>query len=288
MPASNAPQKWILTAATLLLAAPQAISQQITSNPIHWAYSAYFGTGWYSVSGDRDVFIARFTPRWSLAEPSLDETGERHIGLFLKTPVSVGLDRFELVDPVEVIDIDNVSFLSFNPGIDVEIPVNGAWSLRPYASLGYGQVLGSGDHAWTYWAGIKSRVAIASGRSNWYLLNQAGFVGYTPGEGPSDDFWPLMAGLEFDTPIRAGADRDWLLYGHASYTMFGNDLVFSGNPVADRPIKDQWEFGLAVGRRQAPIRVWFLNFDRLGLGYRSSSDGDLKGITFVFRSLFEN
>lgn len=277
---------WLLPA---LLGVPAGTeAQDSTAADVHWAYSAYFGTGWYSVSGDRDVFIFRLTPEWELAEPSY-ESGDRRFGWYLKTPVSVGLDRFDLDDVVDAVDLDNVAFLNVNPTLDLEIPVNDVWSLRPYASLGYGQVLDGSDSAWTYWAGIKSRVTLhSSPRATWYLVNMAGYVGYTPQEGNSDDFWPLMAGIEVNHPF--GAVRpdgsQWLLHWNAKYTAFGKDVFFAKTPTSQREIGDQWDVGLAIGKRDAPVKIWFINFDRLGLGLRSSSNGDLQGITFIFRSAF--
>ena len=264
-------------------------TQQAPPASVHWAYSAYFGTGWYRVAGDRDVYVVRMSPRWALSEPVLDADSNKSIGIYLKAPVSVGLDDFSYDDVIGAADVDNVSFLSLNPGIDIEVPINSFWSLRPYASIGYGHALGSSESAWSYWGGIKSRLAFESGKFNWRLLNQIGFVGYTPNQGPSDHFWPLMAGIEFDYPVgSSGANSPQnLLYWHVTYTIFGDDLTFSGNPAINNPITDQWEIGAAIGRRDSPIQIWFMKFDRLGLGYRLSSNGDLKGITFVFRSEFD-
>jgi len=289
MPRIVTPPIWTLLAASLVLAPATGEPQETGPSPVHWAYSAYFGTGWYSVSGDRDVYVVRMTARWTLSEPTLDADGNRSVGIYLKAPVSVGLDDFSYDDVIGAAEVDNVSFLSLNPGIDIEVPINSKWSLRPYASIGYGQAFDSSDSAWSYWGGIKSRLDLHSGRFNWRLLNQVGFVGYTPDEGPSDSFWPVMAGFEFDYPV--GAERDdgerLLLHWHATYSVFADDLEFSGNPTVDQSITDQWEIGAAIGRRESPIKIWFLNFDRLGLGYRTSSNGDLKGITFVFRSEFD-
>ena len=289
MPRIVTPPIWTLLAASLVLAPATGEPQETGPSPVHWAYSAYFGTGWYSVSGDRDVFVVRMTTRWAFSEPALDADGNRSVGIYLKAPVSVGLDDFNYDDVLGAAEVDNVSFISLNPGIDIEIPINSTWSLRPYASIGYGQAFDSSESAWTYWGGIKSRLAFQSGKLNWGLLNQVGFVGYTPNRGPSDKFWPVMAGFEFDYPM--GAERDdggqLLLHWHATYTVFGDDLTFSGNPLVNNPITDQWEIGAAIGRRDSPIKIWFLKFDRLGLGYRTSSNGDLKGITFVFRSEFD-
>ena len=278
-----------LLAASLVLMPMTGETQETVPGPVHWAYSAYFGTGWYQVTGDRDVFVVRMTPRWTWSDASLDADGSRAFGVQFKIPVSVGLDQFAFDDALDAVNVDNVSFLSVNPGIDIEIPINSVWSLRPYASIGHGQALGSSESAWTYWGGIKSRVEFRSGKFNWRLLNQVGLVGYTPNKGPSDSFSPLMAGFEFDHPMRSSADnsQQLLLYWHASYTVFGDDLVFSGNPTVNRDITDQWEIGAAIGREDSPIRIWFMKFNRLGLGYRTSSNGDLKGIAFVFRSMFD-
>lgn len=282
-------QLLILVAVTMLVPAA-ALGQDQDTVSIHWAYSAYFGTGWYRVADDRDVFVVRMTPRWTLSEPSLDDSGNRKVGIYLKAPVSVGLDRFSYDDPLEAVDVDNIASLSVNPAIDVEIPINDIWSLRPYASIGYGSGFDSDDSAWMYWAGVKSRVSFQAGRLNWALLNQAGFVGYTPNEGPDDAIWPVMIGAEFDYPVGAAlSDGDQLLlHWHALYTAFGDDVEMSSLPSADRPVSDQWEFGAAIRRRDSSIPIWFLHFDMLGLGYRFSSNGNLKGITFVFRSVFDD
>jgi hypothetical protein len=273
-----------------LLVSPQtAVSQEQAPATVHWAYSAYFGSGWYSVPGNRDVFVARMTYRQALSDASLDADANRVIGKYLKFPVSVGLNRFDLDNPLDAADPDNISFLSVNPGIDIEVPVNDAWSLRPYASVGYGRALGSDGSAWSYWGGIKSRYSFKASKLNWHLLNQVGFAGYTPNEGPSDVILPVMAGLQFEHPVGKPADQadQKMLHWHVAYWRFGNNLEFDSIVSDANAIKDQWEIGAALARRESPIRIWFLKFDRLGLGYRVSSDGALKGVTFIFRSLFD-
>lgn len=276
--------------AVFLLVSPQtAVSQEQAPVTVHWAYSAYFGSGWYSVPGNRDVFVARMTYRQALSDASFDADGSRVIGKYLKFPVSVGLNRFDLDNPLDVADPDNVSFLSVNPGIDIEVPVNDAWSLRPYASVGYGRALGSNESAWSYWGGIKSRYSFKASKLDWHLLNQVGFAGYTPNEGSSDVIVPVMVGLQFDHPAGKPADQadQKMLHWHVAYWRFGTRLEFDSVVSDANDIKDQWEIGAALARRESPIRIWFLNFDRLGLGYRVSSDGALKGVTFIFRSLFD-
>jgi hypothetical protein len=50
--------------------------------------------------------------------------------------------------------------------------------------------------------------------------------------------------------------------------------------------RDQWEVGIAVGKRGRPINVWFMSFEHIGLAYRFSSDANFNAITVNFRSPF--
>jgi hypothetical protein len=273
----------------LLIFSAEPLAQESTINSVHWAYSAYFGTGWYQVSGDRQVFVIRGTPRWEMREASFSADGERTIGIEFRFPITGGLDNFSTHDIPGSVDLDNVASLSVTPGIDITIPVTERWWLRPYAAVGWGTALDGDDSAWTYWAGINSRYTFQKGNLNWALINSVAYVGNTPSNANSDAFWPLMAGLEFDYPLgNKQLDNEQLyLSWHGMYTTFEDDLDQTIGGISSQPITDQWEFGVSIRKKKEPIKVWFLKFDRLGLGYRFSSSGDLKGITFIFRSVFE-
>lgn len=265
-----------------------ASAQEPGPATLHWAYASYFGTGWYEVGGQRDVFVMRFTPRWDLREASFED-GKREIGYEFRLPLTAGLNTFSLDDPSGTLDPGNLGSLSITPGIDITIPVNHRWDLKPFASAGYGTILNKNESAWTYWAGVKSKVSFHDGRLDWALLNSIGYVGYSPKHGPSEDFWPLMIGLEFDHPfarMKLGGDQA-LLHWHGMYTSFRNnlDLIIENGSVD--PITDQWEFGVSLGRQDKPLRIWLFRFDRLGAAYRFSSNGEFKGISIVFRSMFE-
>ena len=268
---------------------PETIAQETTINPVHWAYSSYFGSGWYQVEGDRQVFVIRGAPRWEMREASFSADGERTIGIEFRFPITGGLDDFSTDDIAGAVDLDNVASLSFTPGIDITIPVTERWWLRPFAAVGWGTALDGGDSAWTYWAGINSRYTFQKGNLNWALINSIAYVGNTPSNANSDAFWPLMAGLEFDYPLgnRQMDNEQLYLSWHGMYTSFEDDLDQTIGGISEQPITDQWEFGMSIRKKKEPIKIWFLKFDRLGLGYRFSSSGDLKGITFIFRSVFE-
>ena len=282
--------KFLMFSVCLLFPFAESRAQETPPSSVPWAYGAYFGTGWYRVEGDRDIYVIRYTPRWEYREADISADGTRTIGIEFRFPITFGLDNFSYDDLVGSADLDNLTSLSVTPGIDVTIPVTEKWLLRPFAAVGWGSSFNNSESVLTYWGGVKSRYSFQHGKLNWALLNSVTYVGHKPSTGPSDDFWPLMAALEFDYPLgqrKIGGEQVFLSW-HGMYTTFENrlqNLLDDGSTV---PITDQWEFGLSIRKENEPIKIWWLEFDRLGLAYRFSTAGDFKGISFVFRSIFDN
>ena len=278
-----------LVCATALLACGlQAKAQTEDINAVHWAYSTFFGSGWYQVSDAQDAFVMRYTPRRALSEARIDEAGARHWGIEYRFPVTVGLNHFPLDDLPGSVDPENLASISLTPSIYLTWPANDRWTLRPFAAFGWGTLLNGEESAWTYWAGVKSRYVLHEGERELALLNSLAFLGYSPSDGSTEDFWPVMSALEFGHPLFFRPEgKAWRLNWHLSYTFFQNDLDLVSRNLETEPVSDQWELGLAVSREDAPISVWRLEFERLGLSYRFSSDGDLQGIGLVFSSLFD-
>jgi hypothetical protein len=52
-------------------------------------------------------------------------------------------------------------------------------------------------------------------------------------------------------------------------------------------LEDEWELGVAFSTGPEPLRLWRLKWDRVGVAYRFSSDGNFSGISVFFRSLYE-
>lgn len=272
----------------LLVSGTQVTAQTEDITAVHWAYSTYFGSGWYEVSDAQDAFVVRYTHERPVAEAALDEQGNRRWGIEWRLPVTVGLNHFPLDDLPGTVDPENLASISVTPSLYLTWPANQRWTLRPFAALGWGTLLNGDDSAWTYWAGLKSRYVLRENEPELALLNSIGWVGHSPSNGSSENFWPIMSALEVRHPfLRDGDGREWQLNWHLSYTFFQNDLDLVARNLETEPISDQWELGLAVSRADAPIAIWRFEFDRLGLSYRVSSDGDLQGIGFVFSSLFD-
>jgi hypothetical protein len=225
-----------------------------------------------------------------LREPSLDAAGNRRIGIELKLPMSIGVDSVVFEDDSDTGDLQHLSSATITPNIEFHIPVSERWALRPFAALGWGSLFNGSESAWTYWAGIKSRFLLRQGHVTVSLINAVGFVGYSPSNGRSQDFWPLSIGVEIDQPLgklQLGGEQA-ILNWSAMYTSFEEDLDLLTPPdMASQPITDQWELGLAISRQNGRIDIGWFSFNRLGLGYRFSSDGKLTGVNFIMRSLFD-
>jgi len=186
------------------------------------------------------------------------------------------------------VDSDNFGTVSFTPGLELEIPVTQRWYLRSFANFGWGKELDSGDTAWIYYAGLKSRYTIPTRSGDWAILNSVYYAGYNPNSGKSDDLAAMLLGVEFRQPLRninlAGEAID--LHWHFTYSFLADDVRFGLPDGTFERVNDQFEAGLAFSFRNRPFEFWFLKFDRLGLAYRFNSDGTFKAVTLNLRSWF--
>jgi len=254
--------------------------------PVHWAYSSFFGTGWYEVDDNRSVFVLRIPPRQTLRQSAFSEAGERQTGIEIKYPLSIGVHNIE--DLPGIVNPDNFGTVSFAPGVELEIPVNKRWHLRPFAHLGWGTELNTRSAAWIYYAGIKSRYIIPAGKYEWSLLAGLSYAGYTPDVGRSDHLAVAQFGFEVRQALTKArlVGRAIDLHYNFMYTFLGKDLHFGLPDGGFDPVQDQLEAGIAMSFRDRPLKLWFLNVNRIGLGYKFSSDGNFKAITLSMRSWF--
>jgi len=99
----------------------------------------------------------------------------------------------------------------------------------------------------------------------------------------------VMTGLDFDYPLsdhKSGEEQLFVSW-HGTYTRFANDLNLDVVTGSSASITDQWELGLSFHKEKSPFKILWFGFERLGLAYRFSSSGDLKGASLVFQSVFD-
>lgn len=275
----------LLTSLVLLAPVVPADQQAPDAEPVHWAYAAFLGTGWYKLNDNRQVYVLRVPPRWHYKESAIDESGQRTAGIEFHFPVTFGLHKLDQID--DLVDFGNIGTVSFNPGVEIEYPVSKRWYTRAYAHLGWGKEHDSKESAWIYEAGLKSRYSLQKGKLGWGIINQVFFAGHDGKSSKSDSLSGMLAGLDFSYPIgpknRARLKLDWDI----AYRWYGNDLSFlraASDPVS---IQDEWEIGIAIAKIDGPIRVWFLNLEHLGLSYRFNSDGSFSAVTVNFSTPFK-
>jgi hypothetical protein len=275
----------------VLTATPTTHAQSTAEAPIHWAYGAYFGTGVYRVSGGEQAYILSVRPRWQLRDAALDEQGRRTVGIELRFPVAIGAYDFDVADIGATLSLDNVSTISAVPGIEFDVPMSSRWSLKPLAYVGWGAQLDGDASAWIYWTGIKSRLVFPRQEATWALVNALTYVGYSADSGDNGNVLPLYTGFEIDRPLgmKKLGDEQVVLHWHAGYTSYLNEVeLLSGSTNIEHiRLEDEWELGVAFSTGQEPLHLWRLKWDRVGLAYRFSSDGDFSGISLVFKSFFE-
>ncbi len=275
----------------LALISPPIYAQALEGELIHWAYASFFGTGWYNIADGGEVYAFSVRPRWTWREPELHENGERTVGVEFRLPLTLGVHQFDLDNIPEILDLENVSTISVVPGVEIEIPINTRWTLKPLGYVGWGTEIDGDSSAWIYWGGIKSRVSFESGELEWALINSLLYVGYSADGPTSGKVNPFLTAFEFQRPLRnkrIGGDQVYLNW-HVGYTQYFDDLDFNIGPADVSPVEisGEWELGVAFSKGQRRLSLWRLEWDRVGLAFRFSSGGELTGLNITFRSVFD-
>ncbi len=252
---------------------------------MHWAFSAFFGTGWYEISDSESVFIVR-APLGHTWRSSSWAAGERELGIEFHYPVTLGLHNVDSFD--DFTNTDNFGSVAFTPGIEVEIPVTEKWYLRPLLNFGWGTETHGGESAWIYYGGIKSRYTPAGGKLDWSILNALYRAGYHDESGDRSSMTMAMAGAEFHHPLQArlSGHEDLQLNWHLTYSWLFDPAEFRLRSGFRQTVEDQWELGFALAPRNRSFKIWFMSFEQLGLAFRASSDGEYRAISINASSPF--
>ncbi len=274
---------------TLALHGAAAAQEQAQAerDSIHWAFSSFLGTGFYRVSGDREVFVLDLPVDWTWREPVLALDGERTWGVRFEAPVNLGVHSIDFVD--DLLDFDTYGTVAVTPGVEVELPVSDRWRVKAYGHFGWGTELSSEEQAWIWDAGLRSHLAFTRGDLDWGLYGEAFTAGFTPDEGPSSSLGGLGGGVDFSHPVswRANDGTPLRLTWDVTYRWYADTLTFRSRFGSTTQVEDEWRVSAALARSDGPIRIWFLEFDQLGLSYRIDSEGQFRGITVNFSAPFD-
>ena len=233
---------------------------------LSYIYPVVMGSGVYKIDGRR---LSMITVPISISSGRLDKDGAK-FGVKWLVPVTVGYDEVEDYDWLEGRNDEQLVTLSAMPGVEISIPLDDTWIVRPFAQLGPGhdfvanevfvlgaigaRLLGTWtlDEHWEVRWGASARLAgelqLKSGRENSFGLLETG------------------VDLRRDTRLEVAEHRinAGVYYRLQSY--YPEWTV--GQLLTDRSeINDVHEFGFSVGLLR-PRKVFGFTFGRVRLGYK--------------------
>jgi len=281
----NSTTRRLLAAFLALLSGPPALGSD-EPEPVHWAYSSFFGTGWYQVDANRSVFVLRLSPRQVLSRPAFED-GDRTLGVEIHYPLTLGMHNLDFEDLPGNLYPSNFGTASFTPGVDLEIPITSRFSLRPSVRAGMGIEFESKDKAWIWEAGVKGRYTLPASRVQWSLLGEVNVAGHNADGAPADHVSGLLFGFEARQPLRREfRGQGWDLNWHASYAFLDRELRFDNGDGTYRSVNDIIQLSIALSPRDRNFRFWGWSPEQLGLGIKFSPDGEFAAVTFSSRSWF--
>jgi hypothetical protein len=281
----------LLAALSVQTSIGQAQEQSTTIHPekqINWALASFFGTGWYRVDDNRSTFILHLPFTHQISTPDWLGPGSRNVKMNLRLPVSLGFHRLD--DIPDLLEFDNYASLTFVPGIEFEIPVTQRWTLKPLAHFGVGYEQQSDEAVIVWYGGIRNRFYLQkSATTSIALLGAIAFAGSNPEYEARSRYASLMGGVEGENPLpqMGSMSKPFNLYWHATYSSLFDEIDFHISPNQFNSIDDQWEFGVGLGKVGKPISLWMFTFDRLGVAYQRSTDGQFEAIKISVTSPFD-
>ena len=289
-PAQGIPCRLLTAALIILTLLPVRSRAQNVGLPdtslIHWAYAAAFGTGVYQLGGEARTYVFRFRPKIKKTFSFQNHLGGRKFYFDIRLPITLGLHDFDIGDIGDLLSL-NFQQISFTPGVMLQVPLHRNWDIQLFANIGAGAELKSSRNtALIYWGGINSRYQFNVFKTDFALLNSIGSYGHNPNNGEAGAISTLITGLEWNPRLFKMEWGEEPLYLNTIvlyyYYFEGLDILWN----SDRDPKTlswEWEIGLSLNKK-TPFRLWFLSFQRLGLGYRFSPESS--GIRFFTSAVF--
>lgn len=264
-----------LTAVVHAQALPRPVVQQNAENVdrlFNWYYATVYGTGAYKI-GEESVAVVRL-PFAHTVRKATDEQW----GIKLIFPVSAALASFDLSD----FDLGHVkvSGMSVLPGVELEIPLTPAWTVRPFANLGAGWEFQQSTSALIYSVGASKSYRLSNGED---LVSAIGgklvYAGYQSGEQKSA-LGALTLGGELGFPLRWEiSGRQAILGVQLLGTVYFDNLDFFMPGTETQDVSREAQVALTLGVRRE-FEVLGIGFDRIGIGYLRGSNG-LRGFRLV-------
>jgi len=244
-------------------------------NLLNYSFAVWVGSGIYKVSDANKRFAVLRVPAAFTLRPSQYDKAEflDKLGFRLLLPAVVAFEQ----------ETDtNFTFGAgaLVPGLEVQIPVNTYWTLKPFAQFGAGKDTAGGDLEYIYGGGARSLISFpwqkfVFGIGNSLILAE----NRNSTKNETNGFSMLEAGLDIRHPIGLTfRDRELDASVFFVASRFFNRVEFLEDGGDTERVNKIYTFGMTLGTAE-PFSIWKVDLDRVGIEYRWGNAG-FRGIGF--------
>ena len=241
----------------------------------NYSFAVWLGSGVYQVkNADKRFAVLRAPFAYTLRDAQYDKAALRDkLGFRLLLPALVAVE--------EETDADfTFGTAAFVPGLEVQIPINKYWTLKPFGQFGAGKDTAGGDLQYIYGGGARSLVSFPWEKFNFAIGNSIILAEDRDSRSKeSSGFSMLEAGLDVSHPIGLSF-RNRALDAGMFFVLrrFFNRVDFLEDGGETERVNRIYTIGVTLGTRQS-VSIWKIEFDRVGIDYTWGNAG-LRGIGF--------
>ena len=242
---------------------------------LNYGFAVWVGSGVYKVkNADKRFAVLRAPLAYTFRPAQYDQPVLRdRLGFRLLLPAVVAIEDETKTD-------FTFGALAFVPGLEVQIPINKYWTLKPFGQFGAGKDTAGGDITYIYGGGARSLVSFGWQKFNFGIGNSLILAeDKNAANNETSGFSMLEAGLDVRHPIGLTFQNRELDVGiFFVLSRFFNRVEFLEDDGETERVNRIFNVGLTLGTREA-LSIWKINFDRVGIDYRWGNAG-FRGLGF--------
>ena len=241
----------------------------------NYSFAVWIGSGVYKVtSADKRFAVLRAPFAYTLRNAHYDKAAFLNkLGFRLLLPALVAIE--------DETDTDfTFGTAAFVPGLEVQIPVNKYWTLKPFGQFGAGKDTAGGVLQYIYGGGARSLISFPWKKFTFEIGNSIILAeDRDSASNQSNGFSMLEAGLDVSHPIGLSFRNRALDAGiFFVVSRFFNRVDFLEDGGETERVNRLYTIGVTLGTHE-PVSIWKIDFDRVGIDYRWGNAG-FRGIGF--------
>lgn len=239
------------------------------SEPVHFAYANYLGSGIYRTT-DQNASLISLPFSYDLGEKDKLSYG-------LRLPVSVGFFDFSFADIPEFDLPDEVGTITFTPGVAFSYQYTEDWVIESYIDMGYGRNLTTNRGVTIFSAGVSALYSFDINEYDSIWASRTYYAQYDgKGYDAKDSYAAMQFGLDTGLPLkysvlgyqfqpRLFATVFWYLSEVNFFTPRASVASYEEEQHVN--LTNSAEFGITM-KFDKTIGYSWAGIDRLGLSYR--------------------